>query len=191
MDKLVVKAFESSSDFNYGITMDNSINHQQKKHKINRNIYKYGFRQIQKKGIMGFVIPKLSQLSILRHERATLIDSSTIAFGNESMRLVNIVFHTSKMFPSIMGTSDRIGDYLQKELQRKHPKKHFHIIIGEDNGFSFAISHYSHFADIKQEQYRVLIFSTERNERIKMNTYDANSQMKLQWKSVVIKKIDN
>jgi uncharacterized protein YozE (UPF0346 family) len=112
-------------------------------------------------------------------------------FGNECTRLVNIAFHTSKMFPSMMNTYATISQYLQNELQRRHPKKHFHIIIAENDAFSFAISDYGHFADIKQEQYRVLIFSTKPHQRTKMDTHDANSEMKLRWKSVVIKQTNN
>jgi uncharacterized protein YozE (UPF0346 family) len=179
MEKLINNAFEPSVDFHDGASLNNKI------------IYQHGLRQIQKEGIMGIAMPKLTQLYILRHERATLIDSCTIMFGNECTRLVNIAFHTSKMFPSMMNTYATISQYLQKELQRRHPKKHFHIIIAENDAFSFAISDYDHFADIKQEQYRVLIFSTKSHNKIKIDTHDVNNQMKLQWKSVVFKRIDN
>lgn len=179
MDKLLSDGFRKSMDS------------QQTKRKTNRRTYKYGYPLIQERGIMGIAIPKLSQLCILRNERATLIDSSTIKFGDECIRLVNIAFHTSKLFPSIMGTCDMINKYLQKELQRRHPKRYFQIIIAENNDFDFCISGYNHFAYIKQEQYRVLIFSTKPNETTKMDTHDTNNQMKLQWKSVLIKQIDN
>jgi len=189
--KLIINAVGPPLAFNYNATMGNKIDHQQNKLNKNRIAYKYRFRQIREKGIMSIAIPKLFQLHILRHERATLIDSSTIVFGNECIRLVNIAFHASKMFPSIMGTCGTVSQYLQKELQQRVSKKHFHIIIGENNGFNFDISDYGHFADIKQEQYRVLIFSTKSHNKIKMDTHDVNNQMKLQWKSVVFKRIDN
>ncbi len=171
--------------------MGSNINHQHKKHNTNRSINKYGFRQIHKNGFMGIAIPKLSQFHILRYERTKLIDSSTIEFGNDCIRLVNIAFHTSKMFPSMMGTCDTIRQYLQKELQQRYPKKHFHIIIGQNKGFGFAIGDGDYFAEMKQEQYRMLIFSTKLHKKIQMDAHDANSQMKLQWKSVVFKQIDN
>jgi hypothetical protein len=172
-------------------TMGNDIDHQQKKLTTNRITYKYGVRKIQEKGIMGVAIPKLSQLYIIRQERATLIDSSTIMFGNQCIRLVNIVFHTSQILPTLMGTCDDISHYLQKELMQQHPSRYFHIVIGKIDDFSFAINEGGYFAEIQQEQYRVLIFSTKRRKSIKIDSHDANNQMKLQWKSVVIKQIDN
>jgi hypothetical protein len=191
VEKSIDNTFEQSSDFVDGTTMGNKINHQQKKLSRNKIIYEYGVRRIQEQGIMGVAIPKLSQLYIIRDEHATLIQSSTIAFGNECMRLVNIVLSTSQIFPTIMGTCDDVSRYLQKELIRRHSSKHFHIIIGKSDDFGFAISDCGHFAEIKQEQYRVLIFSTRQRKRIKVDSHDANSQMKLQWESVVIKRIDN
>ncbi|CAF2579331.1 unnamed protein product [Rotaria sp. Silwood2] len=171
--------------------MDNNINHQRKKLNINRIIYKYGFGAIQERDIMSLAIPKLSKMYILRHESVKLINSNTINFGNECIRLVNIAFHTSQIFPSMMSTFDDISQYLRKELRRRHSKKHFHIIIGENNGFSFLISDFEHFADIEQEQYRVLIFSTKSLHNVKVDTRNVNAQMKLHWKSVIIKQIDN
>ncbi|CAF1040227.1 unnamed protein product [Rotaria sp. Silwood1] len=147
--------------------------------------------QYRERDIMSLAIPKLSQLYIQRHENAKLINSSTITFGNECMRLVNIAFHSSQIFPSIMGTCHDVSQYLRKQLLRRHSKKHFHIIIGENDGFSFAISDFGHFADIEQGQYRVLIFSTKSHDTIKFDSHDANNQMKLHWKSVLIKRIDN
>jgi len=146
---------------------------------------------MQEKGIMGVAMPKLSQLYILRYERATLIDSSTIAFGNECIRLVNIVFHTSQMFPSMIGTCDIIIQYLREGLIKRHPSEHFQIIIGIDNDFSFAITDDGYFAEIKQEQYRVLIFSMNPHGQVKVHTSGVNNQMKLEWKSVVIKRTDH
>lgn len=191
MEKLNNNTSESSSISCYDTTMDDNIHYQEKKRTTKRNVYKYGFQRIRTKGFMGIAIPQLSQLFILQDERAVLMNSNTIAFGNECLRLVNIAFHTSKVFPSLMGTCDTVTEYLQKELQQRHPKKNFHIIIGENDGFSFVINDSNYFADIKQEQYRVLIFSTKSNEKIKMDTHDANSQMKLRWKSVIFKKINN
>jgi hypothetical protein len=181
-DKLLNNVFRNS---NYHPTMGNTI---EKKRTTNRSSHKYRYPFIQENGIMGVAIPKLLRLYILRDERATLIDSSTIKFGDECLRLVNIAVCTSKLFPSIMGTCDMINEYLQKELQRRHPKRYFHIIIAENNRFDFSTSDYSHFADIRQEQYRILIFSTKSKEKTKMDIHDANNQMKLQWKSVLIKK---
>lgn len=154
-------------------------------------LHKYSSQVMQKEGMLDITIPQLLQLHILRNERAKLIDSSTILFGRKCLRLVNIAFQTSKMFPSLMGTCHTVTEYLQKELKQRDSKEHFHIVIAENNGFSFAIDNYSHFADIKQEQYRILIFSTKSHEKVKMDAHDVNNQMKLKWKSIVLRKMIN
>jgi hypothetical protein len=187
--KLFRDAFEQSRDFINATNMGNNINHQRKTLNTNKFIRKSGYRKIQEKGIMGVAIPKLCQMYILRYERAVLINSSTILFGNECVRLVNIAFRTSQIFPSMMGTYATISQYLKKELIRRHPNEHFHIIIGENDTFGFATNDSSHVAEIKQEQYRVLIFSTKRRRRESIDTHDANNQMKLQWESVVVKRM--
>ena len=153
----------------------------------NKMIYRYLHPMMHEKGFVYITIPKLSKLYILHDERSTLLDSSTIMFGYEAVRLVNIAFNTSKLFPSLMSTCDAVSEYLQEQLQRKHPRYHFHIIIAENDGFDFAVDNYVHFADIRYEQYRVVIFSTKSKGKTKMDTHDANNQMRLQWKSVLIK----
>jgi len=52
----------------------------------------------------------------VRHERAVLIASSTINFGNDCERLVNIAFRTSQSFPSMMSTYADLseGNTMQK-----------------------------------------------------------------------------
>jgi hypothetical protein len=41
---------------------------------------------------------------LVHHNRAVLIASSNITFGNACERLVNIAFETSQIFPTIMGS---------------------------------------------------------------------------------------
>jgi hypothetical protein len=149
-------------------------------------IYTYVHPMLHDKGSVYITLPKLSNSSILSDERSTLLDSNTILFGYEAVRLVNIAFNTSKLFPSLMSNCDAVSEYLEGQLQRKHPRYHFHIIIAESDSFDFAIDNYVHFADIRHEQYRVVIFSTKPNQKTKLDRHDANNQMKLEWKSVPI-----
>ena len=170
--------------------MGNDCIRQRKENHRNEIIYQVDSEKLHEQDLTNIAMPKLSQLYILRRERAKLLNSNTINFGNECIRLVNIVFHTSQIFPSIMGASDTISQYLRNELTQRHSSKRFHIIIGEVNQFSFAISDINHFAEIQYEQYLVLIFSTESRQGINIDKHDANSQVKLQWKSVLIKQVD-
>ncbi|CAF2410401.1 unnamed protein product [Rotaria sp. Silwood2] len=124
----------------------------------------------------------LSQLSsISAYPRAVLIASSSIRFGNDCERLVNIAFQTSQTFPTIMGTCADVNQYLGKELRKQYPDECFHIIIGENHEFGFSVDDGQYFAEIEQNRYRVLIFATKRHSHIKLNTDDANSQMTLKW----------
>jgi hypothetical protein len=124
----------------------------------------------------------LSQLSsISQYPRAVLTSSSTITFGNDCERLVNIVFQTSQTFPTMMSNCADISQYLRKELAKQYPDEYFHIIIGENHEFGFSVDDGQYFADIQQDRYRVLIFSTMRNPCTKSDTHDANSQMILRW----------
>jgi len=117
----------------------------------------------------------------IQHARAVLTSSSTITFGNDCERLVNIAFQTSQSFPTMMGSYADIIQYLRKELAKQHPNEYFHIIIGENHQFGFSVDDGQYFAEIEQDRYRVLIFSTKQNSSAKSDTHDANSQMKLKW----------
>lgn len=138
--------------------------------------------------IIDITTPKLSRSPTTKHERAVLVEASLSNFGYECLRLVNIVFETSQTFPCIMGTCGSISQYIRKELSRKYPSDYFHIIIGQNNAFGFAIDDDEYFAEIEQEQYRVIVFSTSRNSTTKLEIHDANSQMMLQWKTLSVKK---
>jgi hypothetical protein len=139
--------------------------------------------------IDDIAIPTLSQPAVIRHERAQLIDSSSDVFGNECLRLVNISFHTSQTFPLMMHTCATVSQYLRKELINRHSGEHLHIIIGENNAFGFTISDANYFAEIHQEQYRVIIFTTVKSRKIEYSAHDANSQMVLTWKPVLGKSL--
>ncbi len=123
----------------------------------------------------------LSQLSSSKHPRAVLIVSSSINFGNDCERLVNIAFQTSQTFPTMMSTCADISQYLRKELVKQNPDEYFHIIISENHEFGFSVGDSQYYAEIEQERYRVLIFATKQNSSIKSDAHDANSQMKLKW----------
>ncbi|CAF1328911.1 unnamed protein product [Rotaria sordida] len=124
----------------------------------------------------------LSQLSpISSYPRAVLIASSSIKFGNDCERLVNIAFQTSQLFPTLMGTYADVNQYLCKELKKQYPDECFHIIIGENHGFGFSIDEDQYFAEIEQDRYRVLIYATKRYSHIKFDTHDANSQASFVW----------
>jgi hypothetical protein len=116
------------------------------------------------------------------HERAVLIASSTITFGNDCERLVNIAFRTSQSFPSMMGTCADVSQYLRKELAKQYPGEYFHIIIGENHAFGFSVDDSQYYAEIEQDLYRVLIFATKQDPQSKPDTHDANSQMSFVWK---------
>ena len=75
----------------------------------------------------------------------------------------------------------------RKELFKKYPSEYFHIIIGQNNAFGFAIDDDEYFAEMEQEQYRVIIFTTRLTQQVKLQTHDTNSQMMLQWKTLVVK----
>jgi hypothetical protein len=117
-----------------------------------------------------------------QYERAVLIASSTINFGNDCERLVNIAFRTSQSFPSMMGTYADVIQYLRKELAKQYPGEYFHIIIGQNHAFGFSVDDGQYYAEIEQNQYKILIFSTKQNSNTKSDTHDANSQMSFIWK---------
>ena len=60
-------------------------------------------------------------------------------------------------------------------------QEYFHIIIGENHQFGFSVDDGQYFAEIEQDRYRILIFSTKQNSATKSDTHDADSQMKLKW----------
>ena len=135
--------------------------------------------------IIDIVTPALSRLSSAQHERAMLVETSSIQFGNECLRLINIAFQTSQAFSSLMSTCNDISQYLRKELLKKYSGQYFHIIIGQNNAFGFAIDDDEYFAEVEQEQYRVLIFTASLDKKVNLERHDANSLMILQWKSLV------
>jgi hypothetical protein len=135
--------------------------------------------------IVDITTPKLSQSSPTRHQRAIVVEASSEIFGNECLRLVNVVFQTSQTFQSIMGTYGNINQYLRRELYKKYPNEYFQIIIGENYAFGFAIDDDGdYFAEIEQEEYRVIIFTTRFDRKSHLTTHDTNSQMMLEWKLV-------
>ena len=117
----------------------------------------------------------------IHHARAVLINSSAISFGNDCERLVNIAFHTSQTFPSIIATYADLSSYLRKELAKQYPDQYFHIVVGESRGFGFSVDDGEYFAEIEQERYRVVIFSTKQSDQTKSDSHDANSQLALMW----------
>nr|ACI90375.1 hypothetical protein [Philodina roseola] len=114
--------------------------------------------------------------------RAVLISCSAMTFGNECERLVNIAFQTGQNFKGMMSTCSEVSAYIRKELEKHYPDTQFHIVIGENKAFGFCIDDGEYFAEIEQERYRVLIFSSKRNAQTKADHHDANSQMSLIWK---------
>jgi hypothetical protein len=138
--------------------------------------------------IDDIVTPTLSKSSTAQHERVMVVEASSITFGNECLRLVNIVFQTSQTFQSIMGTCDNVSQYLRKELFKKYPNEYFQIIIGQNNAFGFAIDDGDYFAEMEQDQYRVLIFTTRLDKKVNLTSHEANSQMMLEWKPIAGKK---
>lgn len=144
-------------------------------------------REKQSHAIVDIATPTLSDSPAIEHERAILVEASSSSFGSECLRLINIVFQTSQTFPSIMGTCGNISQYLRKELFKKYPEEYFHVILGQNNAFGFAIDDCDYFAEVEQEQYRVLIFTTRRERKVNLEIHDVNSQMLLEWKSLTIK----
>lgn len=116
-----------------------------------------------------------------KNNRAVLISSSNITFGNDCERLVNIAFETSQTFPTLMGTYTDVIQYLRKELAKQHPKEQFHIVIMESTSFGFAVSDDEYYAEIQQDRYYVLIFTTKSNSQIKFDNHDVNSQTRFVW----------
>ena len=124
----------------------------------------------------------LSQLSLIsQYSRAVLISSSSINFGNACERLVNIAFQTSQNFPTMMRTCADINKYILRELRKQYPDEYFHIIIGDNHAFGFSVGNDQYFAEIEQEQYRVLIFAAKQHSYTKLDTHDVNDQMELKW----------
>jgi hypothetical protein len=123
----------------------------------------------------------LSSLSSSKYPRAVLIVSSSINFGNDCERLINIAFQTSQTFPTMMSTCSDISQYLRKELAKQYSNEYFHIIISENHEFGFSVDDSQYYAEIEQDRYRVLIFASKQNPNIKSDTHDVNSQMRLQW----------
>ena len=115
------------------------------------------------------------------HERAILIASSNISFGNACERLVNIAFSTSQNFPNMLSTYGDIVLYVQKELAKEYPNETFHVIISQNNHFGFSVTDDQYFAQIAQERYQLLIFSTKSDPKTKSDNHDANSQTCLLW----------
>lgn len=122
-----------------------------------------------------------TNLSPVQHPRAIVVVSSNITFGSDCERLVNIAFQTSQTFSNMMDTYADVIRYIQQELAKHYPDEHFHIIIGRNNQLGFAVDDSQHYAEIKQDRYTVLIFSTKVNSQTKSDTHDANSQMQLIW----------
>jgi hypothetical protein len=116
-----------------------------------------------------------------QQERAVLLSSSSITFGNDCERLVNIAFRTSQSFPSMMSTYGDVIQYLRKELTKHYPNEYFHIIIGDNHAFGFSVDDSLYFAEIEQNLYRVLIFAGKQNPDIKSDTHDADSQIPFAW----------
>ncbi|UJR28478.1 hypothetical protein I4U23_009716 [Adineta vaga] len=116
-----------------------------------------------------------------QHNRAVLISSSNVTFGNDCERLVNTAFETSRNFPTMMKTYGDISSYLRKELAKQYPNEFFHIIIGNNQHFGSSIDDGQYFAEIQEARYTVLIFTTKQNSQLKFDTHDANSQMSIVW----------
>ncbi|CAF3354277.1 unnamed protein product [Rotaria socialis] len=125
-------------------------------------------------------LPQLSSSSN-QNGRAVLTASCNIIFGNDCERLVNIAFETSQTFPTLMGTYADVIQYLRKELAKQHPDQQFHIIIGQNEKFGFSVEEDEYYAEIEQDRYRVLIFTTKQNPQIKSDIHDANSKMQFVW----------
>lgn len=143
--------------------------------------------ELQKSMMNDLAIPKLSQLHVLRDEKAQLIESSTFIFGQMCLRLVNITLHTSQMFPSLMGTNVLISQYLRQQLRKEYPYKDFYIIIADNDTVGFALGDGEQYAVIQQEQYKIMIFSMKKTTKNKSTTKVLNGRRKLHWESITIK----
>lgn len=130
--------------------------------------------------------PRLSQICISEPSKSFLIDCSSTAFGSVCERLVSIAFNMSRMFPTVMGSYHEVSEYLRKELQRQYPRKNFHIIISEDQTFSFATDLVNYFAILQQDEYQILIFSTGHKKKSEEIHQAVNGDIKFRWKSVTV-----
>ena len=144
--------------------------------------------ELQKSIMDDLAIPKLSHLRVLRDEKATLIDSSALIFGNVCLRLVNIACRTSQMFPSMMGTYLSVSQHLRQELRKEYPYKDFHIIIADNDSVGFAVGDGEQYAIVQQEQYRIMIFSIRKPSKSHSKTKALNGRRRLQWQSIQIKR---
>ena len=160
-----------------------------KKSSTERAVCKLDHRDPPQPGITGLAIPSLAQLYILHREQAALIESNAPLFGNACRRVVSIALQTSQVFPSMMDSYLSLCRYVRKQLTDQYLQRDFHILIADSTAIDFAIDEDTYFAVIQQEQYRVLIFSTERYKPMTRRTHTTNHSMKLQWKSVVIRRI--
>jgi len=181
MKKALGNIFNKTSSVASDIDIGSNADTQRKKLNTNKSSGSRNRQEKQLPVIVGIAIPTLSQSSTTQHERVILVEASSATFDSECLRLVNIVFQTSQTFQSIMGTCGNVIQYLRKELFKKYLGEYFHIIIGQNNAYGFAIDDGDYFAEMEQEQYRVLIFTTRFNRKVNLETHDANSQMMLEW----------
>ncbi|UJR28479.1 hypothetical protein I4U23_009717 [Adineta vaga] len=187
MKKVFGGVFDQSSSKASSVPMSSNTDAQHQNLNTHISSGRHNRREKQPHIIVDIATPTLSDSPTIEHERAILVEASSSAFGNECLRLINIVFQTSQTFPSIMGTCGNISQHLRKELFKKYPDEYFHIILGQNNAFGFAIDDGDYFAELEQEQYRVLIFTTRRERKVNLEIHDANSQMILEWKPLTIK----
>jgi len=185
MKKVLSSVFDKTSSVASGVATGSNVDAQLQNLNTHRSFVSHNRRETQRHIIYDIATPTFSQSSTVQHERAILVEASSTTFGNDCLRLTNIVFQTSQTFPSIMGTCGNISQYLREELFKEYPAEYFHIIIGQNNAFGFAIDDGDYFAEMEQEQYRVLIFTTSREKKVNLEIHDANSQMMLEWKSLV------
>ena len=169
--------------------MGNKLGCHQVRFNRSQSIRPSDHQDLQESMIETLAVPKLSHLHVLRHEHAKLIESSTVQFGNVCLRLVNIISHTSQIFPSMVGTYLSMSCYLRQELRKKYSNSDFHIIIADNDSVHFAIGDGEQFAVIQQEEYRILIFSMKRQKKIDTKTKALNGRRKLLWKSIVIEQM--
>ncbi|CAF1000695.1 unnamed protein product [Adineta ricciae] len=187
MKKVLGSVFDQPSSKASNATNKSATDVQRQNLSSHKSSGSHNRRERQPDTIVNIATPTLSDLPAIEHERAILVEASSSSFGSECLRLINIVFQTSQTFPSIMGTCGNISQYLRKELFKKYPDEYFHVILGQNNAFGFAIDDGDYFAEVEQEQYRVLIFTTRREQKVNLKIHDANSQMLLEWKSLTVK----
>jgi len=187
MKKALGNIFNKKLSATSGIGIDSNAGGQCKNLNTHQSSGSRNHQEKQLPVIIDIATPSLSQPSSTQHERVILVEASSTTFGNECLRLVNIIFQTSQTFQSIMGTCGNVTQYLRKELFKKYPGEYFHIIIGQNKKFGFAINDGDYFAELEQEQYRVLIFTTKLDRKVNLATHETNIQMMLEWKSVVVK----